>query len=135
MLRLTPCDWAARLTQVTRWALATLGALLVLGIATVAFARFFGKSGSRASIGVSVVSHWLAAYVLWSFAAGLALTFGLLATYYWAAFAAICRLGAVCQYRAHVRAGRERGLTIFVGLQLAWLVFVLLQNGLLAAAW
>ena len=34
-----------------------------------------------------------------------------------------------------MRAGRERGLVIFVGVQLAWLVLVLLQNGLLIAGW
>src|SRR5256712_13089524 len=119
MLRLTPCDWAARLTQVTRWALATLGALLVLGIATVAFARFFGKSGSRASIGVSVVSHWLAAYLPWSFPARVAPTFGPLATSYSAAFAAVCLLGAVRPYPAPGRAGRRRGRKTFRRLQLA----------------
>lgn len=119
----------------TRWALATLGALLILGVATVALARVFGKSGSRASIGVSVAAHWLGAYVLWSFAGGLALTGGLLITYSSAPFAAICLLGALVQYRAHARAGRERGLAVFVGVQLAWLVFVLLQNGVLAAGW
>src|SRR5436309_565694 len=75
--------------RVTRWALVALGALLVLGGATVALARFFGKSGSRASIVVSVVARWLAVYVLWSFAGGLAVTYGLLATYYSPAFAVI----------------------------------------------
>ena len=120
---------------VTRWALATLGALLLLGVVTVAVARFFGKSGSRASIGVSIAARWLAVYVLWGFAGGLALTYGLLATYYSPAFAVIGLLGAVCEYRAHVRVGRQRGLAIFVGVQIAWLVFVLFQNGMLAAGW
>ena len=119
----------------TRWALATLGALLVLGLSVVALARLFGKSGSRASLGVSILAHWLAAYVLWSFAAGLAVTGGLLVTYHSAPFAAICLLGALFQYRAHVRVGRQRGLGIFVGVQIAWLVFVLFQNGMLAAGW
>ncbi|HYS15566.1 MAG TPA: hypothetical protein VET45_01460 [Candidatus Binatia bacterium] len=119
----------------TRWALATLGALLLLGVAAVMLARFFGKSGSRASLGVSVVARWLAAYVLWSFAAGLAVTAGVLATYSSAAFAAVCLLGTVFEYRAHLRAGRDRALAIFVGVQLAWLVFVLFQNGMLAAGW
>jgi len=119
----------------TRWALATLAGLFLLGIAAVTLARLFGKSGSRASVGLSVIAHWLAAYVLWSFAAGLAVTAGLLTTYHQAAFATICLLGAVFQYRAHVQAGRDRGLAIFVGVQLAWLVFVLLQNGMLTAGW
>ena len=119
----------------TRWALATLVVLFLLGMAAVTLARFFGRSGSRASVGVTVVAHWLAAYVLWSFAAGLAVSAGFLTTYHSAAFATICLLGALFQYRAHVQAGRDRGLAIFVGVQLAWLVFVLLQNGMLAAGW
>ena len=119
----------------TRWVFSALGALLVLGVVTVAVARFFGKSGSRASIGVSIAARWLTVYVLWGFAGGLALTYGLLATYNSPAFAVIGLLGAVCEYRAHVRAGRERGLAIFVGVQIAWLVFVLFQNGMLAAGW
>jgi hypothetical protein len=118
-----------------RWALATLGVLLLIGVGAVTLARLFGKSGSRASVGVSIIAHWLAAYVLWSFAAGLAVTAGLLTTYQTAAFAALCLLGAILQYRAHLQAGRERGLAIFVGVQLAWLVFVLLQNGMLTAGW
>jgi hypothetical protein len=156
MLRLTARNRAARLAQrsapcapqtvvelgqcgdsksMTRWALATLAVLFLLGIGAVALARVFGKSGSRASVGVSVIAHWLAAYVLWSFAAGLAVTTGLLTTYHSAAFATICLLGALFQYRAHLQAGRDRGLAIFVGVQLAWLVFVLLQNGVLTAGW
>ena len=119
----------------SRWALVTLGALLVLGVATVALALFFGKSGSRPSIGVSIVARWLAAYVLWSFAGGLAVTGGVLATYHSAPLAVIGLLAAMYEYRTHVRAGRERGLAIFVGVQLAWLVFVLLQNGMLLAGW
>ena len=56
----------------TRWALLTLGAFIVLGVIGVATARFFGKSGSKLSIQISVAAYWFAAYVLWSFAAGLA---------------------------------------------------------------
>ena len=119
----------------SRWALATLVVLLLLGVGTVTLARLLGRSGSRASVGVSIIAHWLAAYVLWSFAAGLAVTAGLLTTYQTAAFAAICLLGAVFQYRAHMQAGRDRGLAIFVGVQLAWLVFVLLENGMLTPGW
>lgn len=119
----------------TRWALVTLGVLLLLGIGAVMVSRLFGKSGSRASVGVSIIAHWLAAYVLWSFAAGMAVAAGLLTTYQTTAFAAICLLGALFQYRAHLQAGRDRGLAIFVGVQLAWLVFVLFQNGMLAAGW
>jgi hypothetical protein len=120
---------------VTRWALATLGTLLLLGVGAVALARFFGKSTSRGALVVTIVARWLAAYVLWSFAGGLALTYGLLTTYHSPAFAVITLLGAFSEYRAHRRAGRERGLVVFVGVQLAWLVFVLLQNGMLASGW
>jgi len=119
----------------SRWALATLVVLFLLGLGAVSLARLFGRSGSRASVGVSIIAHWLAAYVLWSFAGGLAVTAGLLATYQTAVFAAVCLLGAVFQYRAHMQAGRDRGLAIFFGVQLAWLVFVLLQNGMLTPGW
>jgi amino acid transporter len=142
MLRLTGAEPADRLpadesprTLMSRWALATLVVLFLLGAGAIALARLFGRSGSRASIGVSIIAHWLGAYVLWSFAAGLAVTAGLLTTYQSAAFAAICLLGALFQYRAHLQAGRDRGLAIFVGVQLAWLVFVLFQNGMLTAGW
>jgi hypothetical protein len=120
---------------VTRWALATLAALLVLSVVTVAIARYLGKSGSRASIVVSVAAHWLAAYVLWTFAGGLAVTSGALAAYHGGPFAAIGLLGALWQYRTHVRWGRERALAVFVGVQLAWLVWVLRQNGMFAVGW
>lgn len=119
----------------TRWALVTLGVLLLLGVATVALARLLGKSGSRGSVVVSIASRWIAAYALWSFAGGLARTYGLLVEYYTPAFAVIALLGAMFEYRTRLRAGRERGLVIFVGVQLAWLVFVLLQNGLLTPGW
>lgn len=119
----------------TRLALVTLGVLLLLGVGTVALARLLGKSGSRGSVGVAIVSRWLATYVLWSFAGGLARTYGLLVEYYTPALALIALLGAIVEYRTRIRAGRERGLVIFVGVQLAWLVFVLLQNGLLIPGW
>jgi len=115
----------------TRWALATIAALLFLGIAVAAAARFFGRPGSRASIFVSVVSAWLGAWVLWSFAGGLLLRYGVLATYHGALFAPVALLGALFHYRAHVRAGRVEGLAVFVGGQLAWLALVLVQNGAL----
>jgi hypothetical protein len=120
---------------VTRWALVTLGVLLLLGIATIALARLLGKSESRGAVVVSIASRWLAASVLWSFGGGLARTYGLLVEYYTPAFAVIALLGAIFEYRTRARAGRERGLAIFVGVQLAWLVFVLLQNGLLIPGW
>jgi hypothetical protein len=114
-----------------RWTLA-LGAVLVLGaIATVAVARAFGWSGSRLSVLGSVIALWLTAYVLWGFAGGLAAHYGLLARYDGAFFAALAVAGVVAQYRTQVRAGRDRGLTVFVAAQLLWLVVVMARNGLL----
>ena len=115
----------------TRWAVLTLGAFIVLGAAGVAVARFFGKSGSRLSVQVSVVSQWLGAYVLWSFVAALAAKYGALGRYeaWW--FVPFALAVGWWHYRARVTAGPERGLTIFVGAQLAWLAIVLLQAGVL----
>ena len=101
-----------------------------LGALTVVAARFFGTSGSRAATLVSVVAHWLAAYVLWSFAGGLAVRHGVLDVYYPALFAIMALVGGAWQYRIQLRAGREQGRIVFVGCQLAWLVAVLAQNGL-----
>jgi hypothetical protein len=116
---------------VTRWTLA-LGAALVLGaIVTVTVARALGWSGSRLSILGSVVTLWLAAYVLWGFAGGLAAHYGLIARYDGGLFAALAVAGAAWQYRAQVRRGRDRGLTVFVAGQLVWLVVVMARNGLL----
>ena len=115
----------------TRWTLA-VGAALVLGaIVTVTVARALGWSGSRLSILGSVVTLWLAAYVLWGFAGGLAAHYGLIARYDGGFFAALAVAGAAWQYRAQVRRGRDRGLTVFVAGQLAWLVVVMARNGLL----
>ena len=117
----------------TRWAVLTLAAALVAGAAAVALARFFGKSGSRASVLVSVVAHWLGAWVIWSFVGGLALRYGVLTTYEGAWFAIVALLGAIAHYRVQVRSGREQGLMVFVGAQLLWLVLILLQNGVLGS--
>lgn len=83
----------------------------------------------RVSLLLSVVAAWLGAYVIWTFAGGLALHYGLLSTYHGALFLPVAVVGGLCHYRMQVRAGRERGLAVFVGVQLAWLVVVLLQNG------
>ena len=115
----------------TRWTLA-VGAVLVLGaIATVTVARALGWSGTRLSILGSVIALWLTAYVLWGFAGGLAAHHGLIARYDGALFAALAVAGGAWQYRTHVRRGRDRGLTVFVAVQLFWLVVVMARNGLL----
>lgn len=112
--------------------MALAGVVLALGLAGVAVARLLDRPGSRASTLVSVVAGWLAAWVLWSFAGGLAARAGVLASYDGAVFGVVALGGAFWQYRTAVRDGRERGLVIFVGVQLAWLVVVLVQNGLLS---
>lgn len=83
----------------------------------------------RVSIAASVAASWLGAYVLWTFAGGLAVHYGLLATYQGAIFLPVVVIGGLCHYRAQLSAGHPTGLTLFVGVQLAWLAFVLLQNG------
>jgi hypothetical protein len=118
----------------TRWTVAMAGVALALGLAWVALARLLDRPGSRGALLVSVVAGWLGAWVLWNFAGGLAARAGLLATYDGALFAVVALGGAFWQYRTAVREGRERGLVVFVGLQLAWLMLVLIQNGLLPQA-
>ena len=103
---------------------------MALGALTVVAARFFGKSGSRAATLVSVIAQWLAAYVLWSFAGGLAVRHGWIEVYHPTAFAVTAVLAGIWHYRVQLRAGRERGRMVFVGCQLAWLVVLLAQNGL-----
>jgi hypothetical protein len=116
---------------VTKWALVTLGAFILLGVVGVATARFFGKSGSHLSTQVSVAAHWLAAYVLWSFAAGLAQKYGLIRDYEAGWFVLFAVVGGWWHYRVLVVSGTERGLAVFVGAQLVWLAVILLRNGVL----
>ena len=113
----------------TRWALLSFVGLLALGAATVLVARFFGRSDSRASVLVSVVAHWLAAYVLWTFAAGLAQRYGVLAAYDSYFFVVLAVVVGYWHYRVRIARGREPGLVVFVGGQLAWLVILLVRNG------
>ena len=115
----------------TRWSLLTLGAFIALGALGVAAARFFGKSGTRLSIQVTVVAQWLGAYVLWSFAAGLASTYGWIGDSEATWVVPFAGLLGWWHYRVRVRAGAERALAIFVGAQLVWLVVILVRNGLL----
>jgi hypothetical protein len=95
----------------------------------VVVARFFGRSESRASILVSVIAHWLGAYVLWTFAAGLAHRYGVLAAYDSYLFVVLAVVVGFWHYRMRVARGREHGLAVFVAGQLAWLVILLVQNG------
>lgn len=115
----------------TRWALLTLAAFIALGVLGVAVARFFGKSGSRLSIQVSVVAHWLAAYVLWSFAAALAAKYRLISDYEAGWFVLFALAAGWWHYRVRLASGVERGLAVFVGAQLVWLAVILIRNGVL----
>lgn len=114
----------------TRFTVATLAVLLVSAAIAVAVARRFGASGSRGSILLSVTSHWLGAYALWTFAGGLALRYGVLTVYDTSLFGLLALGLGFWQYRTRLQAGREPALAIFVGGQLAWLVIVGVQNGL-----
>jgi hypothetical protein len=115
----------------TRWGLITLSLLLAAGLGAVALARLLGRSDSPASVGVSIVAQWLGAYVLWNFAGGLALYYGVLVVYDGTLFTVLALGMGIWQYRTRRRAGREPALAIFVGGQLVWLAIVSLQNGLL----
>jgi len=116
---------------VKRWAWLAAGLVVAGGLAALGAARVFGRPGSRPATLVSVVTMWLAAWVLWSFAGGLAARYGVLDSYDSSLFAALAAVGGVWQYRVQVRQGRERGLTVFVAAQLLWLGVILLQNGAL----
>ena len=118
----------------TRWGLITLVALLGAGLGAVAVARLLGRSGSPASLVVSIVAQWLGAYVLWNFAGGLALHYGVLLVYDGTLFSLLAIGMGVWQYRMRRRAGREPALAVFVGGQLVWLAIVGVQNGLLKAS-
>lgn len=116
----------------TRWALLLSVTLLLAGVVTVAVARRLGKSGSRASVLVSVVASWIAAWAVWGLAGGLAAHYGLLDRYDGTLFIALAVAAGAWQYRTQVRQGRDRGLTVFVAAQILWLVVVMARNGVLA---
>ena len=116
----------------TRLALTLSAILLLGGVLSVAVARRLGKSGSRPSVLVSVVALWVAAWALWGLVGGLAAQYGLLQRYDGTLFAALAVAAGAWQYRTQVRQGRERGLTVFVGAQILWLVVVMARNGVLA---
>jgi hypothetical protein len=117
---------------VKRWvwlaaALTVVGGLLALGVA-----RLTGRPGSRPAAILSVVTMWLAAWVLWGFAGGLAAHYGVLARYDGTLFAALAVAGGLWHYRTYVRQGRQQGLAVFVAGQLLWLGVVLWLNGVLS---
>lgn len=114
-----------------RWIWLAGGVVIVGSLLALVASRALGRQGSRPAALISVVTGWLAAWVLWSFAGGLAAREGLLETYDGTLFALIALAGGAWQYRAQLTQGRERGLVVFVGAQLVWLLVVLVQNGVL----
>jgi hypothetical protein len=117
---------------VRRWIWLAAGVVIAGSLLTLFGARLIGRQGSQPATLLSVVTGWLAAWVLWSFAGGLAARHGLLDTYDGTLFALVALAGGFWQYRMQLRQGREVGLAIFVGAQLLWLGVVLLQNGVLS---
>ena len=115
-----------------RWLWLAAGVLVLTGLAGLATARLVGRRGSRFSVLLTVVSGWLAAWVLWGFAGGLAARYGVLQTYDGTLFAILAIVGGIWQYRTYVRRGREPALAVFVGAQLVWLGVVLVMNGVLS---
>jgi len=113
---------------VTRWSIVGLLAILAAGAIAVGVARLLGRSGSRSSVLVSVIAHWLGAWSLWNFGAGLAHHLGWLAVYDGPLFLVLALVLGIWHYRARL-ASPERGRVVFVGGQLAWLAIVLVRNG------
>jgi hypothetical protein len=116
---------------VTRWAVVLSLVLLGGGLVSIVVARRLGKSGSRPSVLVSVVSLWIAAWALWGLVGGLAARYGVLDRYDGTLFAVLAVTAGAWQYRTQVHQGRERGLTVFVAAQILWLVVVMARNGVL----
>jgi len=113
---------------VHRWVVVACAALVLAGVCV---AWTVGRSGTRAAALSRVAAGWLGAWVLWGFAGGLAARWGGLAGDDAVLFAPLALLGGVWQYRTEARGDRERGLAIFVGGQLLWLLFVLARHGVL----
>ncbi|HEV8614054.1 MAG TPA: hypothetical protein VGU22_01040 [Methylomirabilota bacterium] len=102
--------------------------MLLACAATIAVRRVLRRPPSRASLLLSVVAAWLAAYVLWGFAGGLAERYGFLDVYDGKIFGVVAVAGGFWQYRTQLRDGRERGLAVFVAVQLLWLLVVIVRN-------
>jgi hypothetical protein len=116
---------------VRRWIWLAGGAVIAGSLLAVGAARLLGRRGSRPAAVLSVLSGWLGAWVLWSFAGGLAVRQGMIETYDGSWFALVAVAGGLWQYRTQVQQGRERGLVVFVAGQLMWLAVVLVRNGVL----
>src|SRR5262249_54965575 len=58
--------------DVKRWIWLTAGLIILVSLAGLWTSRLAGRRGSRFSVLITVVTGWLAAWVLWGFAGGLA---------------------------------------------------------------
>jgi hypothetical protein len=116
---------------VKRWAWLAAALVVLGGLLALATARLTGRPESRPATVVSVVTMWLAAWILWGFVGGLVAHYGA-ATYDGTLFTVLAVAGAIWQYRTQVRQGRQQGLAVFVAGQLLWLGVVLWQNGVLS---
>jgi hypothetical protein len=114
---------------VTRWLVSAVAAMALCGALAVAARRLLGRR-SRPSVLTPLIACWLGAYVLWTFAGGLLLRYGVLEVYDGPYYLVLALAGGFLQYRAAAGAGGEPGTAIFVGGQLLWLVVVLVRNGL-----
>ena len=96
---------------------------------TVAAAANAGNA--RQGIGTGMVARrlWRSSQAV----GGLAQHYGILASYPGSFFGLVALGGGIWHYHTILRAGRERGLTVFVGVQVAWAVVVLAQNGLFSS--
>ena len=117
--------------RMVRWALIAAAAVVVLAAVETVVARMLGARVARVSSLVAVIVQWLAAYVLWTFAGGLAMHAGLVTVYQPALFLVLALVAGVWHYRARVALNRERARVIFIAGQLVWLVILLVQNGAL----
>ncbi len=115
----------------TRAVLAALLRIVAGDRSAAALTEAARRVGARVSMILSVLTAWLAAWVLWTFAGGLAVDHGMLTVYDGPFFILVALVGGVLQYRTYVRAGRQPALAILVGGQLVWLVVVLARNGLI----
>src|SRR5205085_8003590 len=76
-----PLAAGAPRARVKRWIWLSAGVVIAASLLALFGSRLLGRPGSRPATLLSVVTGWLAAWVLWSLAGGLAARHGLLDTY------------------------------------------------------
>ena len=113
----------------TRFLAITLAVFIGLGVIGAVTARFFGRKTSRLSVLGSVIVSWMGAFAVWSFAVALAARWGFAAGDETGWFGMFALVGGWWHYRVRVAAGPERGLAVFIGAQLVWLLVLLYRNG------